>query len=149
MRFILGSLLLLVAVSGVDEPTRQPSAVHVESLAYPELARQTQVQGAVDVEIEIDSQGNVFSASVTSGHPLLKQYVEENIRSWRFDASSSDNMRRLTVRDEFVLEPPRNLLSAGLTQLIRLAPSDHGSLKTAEASDGSQLALRANGRLPH
>lgn len=107
MRFKLRSLLLLVALAGVDEPARQPLALHVESLAYPDLARQTQIQGAVDVEIEIDSQGKVFSASATSGHPLLRQSAEKNIRSWRFDTSSSDKMRRLTVRYEFILEPPK------------------------------------------
>ena len=107
MRFIARSLLLLVAFSGLDEPTRQPLAVHVESLAYPDLARQAQIQGAVDVEIEIDSQGKVSSASATSGHPLLKQPAEKNIRTWRFDTSSPDNLRRLKVRYEFILEPPK------------------------------------------
>ena len=106
MRFIARSLLLLVAFRGLDEPTRQPLAVHVESLAYPDLARQTQIQGAVDVEIEIDSQGKVSSAFAISGHPLLKESAEKNIRTWRFDTSSSDS-RRLTVRYEFILEPPK------------------------------------------
>jgi TonB family protein len=79
----------------------------VESLAYPDLARQTEIQGAVDVEIVIDCQGKVFSASATSGHPLLREPAEKNIRSWRFDKSSSDTTRRLTVRYEFILEPPK------------------------------------------
>lgn len=105
MRFILASLLLLVALTGVDQPT-QPSAVHVESLAYPDVARAAQIQGVVEVEIEINSQGKVSSASAISGHPLLKQSAEKNIRSWRFDTSSSD-IRRLTVTYEFILELPK------------------------------------------
>lgn len=107
MRFIAGSLLLLVTLSGVDEPALQPLAVHVESPAYPDLARQTEIQGAVDVEIVLDPQGKVVSTSATSGHPLLRQPAENNIRSWRFDKSSSDTTRRLTVRYEFILEPPK------------------------------------------
>jgi len=106
MRFSLGSLLLLVSLAGADQPTRQPLALHVESLAYPGVARAAQIQGAVDVEIEIDSQGKVSSAFAISGHPLLKESAEKNIRTWRFDTSSSDS-RRLTVRYEFILEPPK------------------------------------------
>lgn len=105
MRFMLASLLLLAALSGVDQAT-QPLAVHVESLAYPDLARATQIQGVVDVEIEINSEGKVSSASAISGHPLLKQSAEKNIRSWRFDTSSSD-IRWLTVRYQFILELPK------------------------------------------
>ena len=105
MRSSLASLLLLVAL-GVDQPTLQPMAVHVESLTYPVVARAAQIQGAVDVKISIDSQGKVSSAFATSGHPLLKKSAEKNIRTWRFDTSSSEN-RQLTVRYEFVLELPR------------------------------------------
>lgn len=105
MRFMLASLLLLAALPGVDQAT-QPLAVHVESLAYPDLARATQIQGVVDVEIEINSEGKVSSASAISGHPLLKQSAEKNIRSWRFDTSSSD-IRWLTVRYQFILELPK------------------------------------------
>ena len=120
MRFAAGSLLLLVTFSGVDEPTRQPSAIHVESLAYPDLARQTETQGAVDVKIVIDSQGKVFSASATSGHPLLTQPAEKNIMSWRFDKSSSDTTRRLTLRYEFILEPPKTYYRAESRNLFDL-----------------------------
>jgi TonB family protein len=106
MRFILGSLLFLFAFAGFDQPPRQPLTVHVESLAYPDVARAAQIQGEVDVEIEIDSQGNVSSAAAVSGHPVLKQAAEKNIRAWKFDASSSDG-RRLTVGYRFILGLPK------------------------------------------
>jgi TonB family protein len=105
MRFILGSLFLLCAFS-VDDPTaRQPVATHVESISYPDLARQTASQGTVDVEIVIKSDGGVSSVSAISGHPLLKEAVEKNIKRWRFDSSSTSN-RLLTVTYEFRLELP-------------------------------------------
>lgn len=83
MRFSLGSLFLFVVLAGVDQPTRQPLAIHVESLGYPGLARDAEIQGTVDVEIEIDSQGTVSTASAVSGNPLLKQSAEKNISNWR------------------------------------------------------------------
>lgn len=106
MRFISGSLLLLALFTAVDEPGRQPLASHAESLAYPDFARAAQIEGTVKVEIEIDHQGKVSSASAISGHPALKQAAEKNIRLWKFDLSSSDD-RRLTVVYQFRLELPK------------------------------------------
>jgi hypothetical protein len=57
------------------------------------------------IDVEIDARGKVSSASTVSGHPLLAQIAEKNIRTWEFDASSSE-ARRLTVTYQFVLEPP-------------------------------------------
>ena len=105
MRFISGSLLLLALFTAVDEPSRQPLASHVESLAYPDFARAAQIEGTVKVEIEIDHQGKVSSASAISGHPALKQAAEKNIRSWKFDLSSSDD--GLTAVYQFRLELPK------------------------------------------
>jgi len=106
MRFITVSLLLLSTFSVDDPATPQPVATHVESIGYPEIARQTAIQGAVDVEIIISSEGRVSSANAVSGHPVLKQASEKNIRRWRFDPSSVGN-RTLTVKYEFRLELPK------------------------------------------
>lgn len=106
MRFVLASFLLL-SVFPVDEPaTRQPVATHVESLGYPDLARQTAIQGFVEIEIVIGNDGGISSARAISGHPLLKQAAEKNIKTWRFGPSSAGD-RRLTVTYEFRLEPPK------------------------------------------
>jgi TonB family protein len=106
MRFVLGSLLLLSALSVDDPAIHQPVATHVESIGYPNLARQAAIQGTADVEIIISSDGGVSSASAVSGHPLLKQAAEKNIKTWRFDSGSTGN-RALTVTYEFRLELPK------------------------------------------
>ena len=38
---------------------------------YPPMAKQTHVQGTVNVQVLIDEQGKVISATPVSGHPLL------------------------------------------------------------------------------
>lgn len=106
MRFLLGSFLFLFAVSLDDSTARQPVAMHVESISYPDIARFAQIQGMVVVEITISSEGVVSTAEAVSGHPDLKQATERNIRRWRFDPSSAGN-RPLTVKYEFRLELPR------------------------------------------
>jgi len=43
---------------------------------YPPAAKAVKAAGAVNVQILIDGEGNVVSASVVSGHPLLRQAAE-------------------------------------------------------------------------
>jgi len=70
---MLESLLLLTLFLVDDPATRQPVATRVESIAYPDFARAAQIQGAVDVEIVIGSDGGISSANAISGHPALKK----------------------------------------------------------------------------
>lgn len=51
---------------------------------YPAAARAVQASGAVNVQVTIDEQGNVISASAVSGHPLLRQAAEQAARSAQF-----------------------------------------------------------------
>ncbi len=44
--------------------------------AYPPAARAVRASGAVNVQITVDEQGNVISATAVSGHPLLRQSAE-------------------------------------------------------------------------
>src|SRR5258706_9737316 len=106
MRFILASLLLLSLFLVDDPAARQPVATRVESIAYPDFARAAQIQGVVDVQIVIGSDGGISSANAVSGHPALKEAAEKNIKRWRFDSSLTSN-RPMTVAYEFRLELPK------------------------------------------
>lgn len=52
--------------------------------AYPAAARAVQASGAVNVQVTIDEQGNVVSASAVSGHPLLRRAAEQAAREAKF-----------------------------------------------------------------
>jgi protein TonB len=52
--------------------------------AYPAIARSTQVEGVVEVQVIVDEQGNVVAADVLSGHPLLRKSAVEAARQWKF-----------------------------------------------------------------
>ncbi len=54
---------------------------------YPAAARAVRATGAVNVQVTIDEQGNVISASAVSGHPLLRQAAEEAARKATFTAT--------------------------------------------------------------
>ena len=51
---------------------------------YPPMAKQTGVQGTVNVQVLIDEQGKVISATPVSGHPLLVHVAKNAALQARF-----------------------------------------------------------------
>jgi protein TonB len=52
--------------------------------AYPPLAKQARIQGAVVMTALIDKGGNVQNLQVVSGHPLLAPAAIEAVKQWRY-----------------------------------------------------------------
>ena len=52
--------------------------------AYPELAQRTRVEDVVILETVIDESGNVTSARVLRGHPLLNEAALDAVQRWKF-----------------------------------------------------------------
>ena len=59
-------------------------AVNLPKPPYPPAARAVRASGAVSVQVLIDEQGRVISASAASGHPLLRSAAEQAARGARF-----------------------------------------------------------------
>lgn len=78
----------------VPDKVRLPSSVITSKIitkpapAYPVIAKQVGVQGAVTVEILIDEQGRVISAQATSGHPLLRAAAQQSAYQARFSPTT-------------------------------------------------------------
>jgi TonB family protein len=51
---------------------------------YPEIAKAARASGTVTVQILVDEEGNVVSASAVSGHPLLQQAAVAAARAAKF-----------------------------------------------------------------
>jgi periplasmic protein TonB len=51
---------------------------------YPPAAKAVKATGAVNVEVQIDENGNVISAKAVSGHPLLRPAAESAARASKF-----------------------------------------------------------------
>jgi protein TonB len=51
---------------------------------YPELARMTRVEGAVEFEAIIGKDGTIEQLKVLKGHPLLVKAALEAVRQWRY-----------------------------------------------------------------
>ena len=59
-------------------------AISKPSPPYPAIARAARAQGTVTVQILVDEEGKVVSASAVSGHPLLQQAAVNAARGARF-----------------------------------------------------------------
>src|ERR1700736_3827065 len=51
---------------------------------YPELARETRVEGRVSLTCIIGRDGSVQKIEVTKGHPLLIQAAMDAVAQWKF-----------------------------------------------------------------
>jgi TonB family protein len=98
--------IILVALFLFVSQTTEPITVtYLESIAYPVVARDAQIQGAVEIDVIVSPDGNVISASANSGHPALKHPAEENVRRWRF--APANTKISFSIVYEFSLEEPR------------------------------------------
>ena len=59
-------------------------AISLPIPVYPPIAKQAQASGSVTVQITIDEEGNVISASAVSGHPLLRAAAVTAAREAKF-----------------------------------------------------------------
>ncbi len=60
------------------------SAISLPKPAYPPTAKAVGASGAVNVQVTIDENGNVTSASAVSGHPLLRSVAAQAARGAKF-----------------------------------------------------------------
>ncbi|MGC2235583.1 MAG: TonB family protein [Pyrinomonadaceae bacterium] len=59
-------------------------AVNLPKPVYPQAAKAVRASGAVNVQVTIDENGNVVSASAVSGHPLLRKSAESAAKQAKF-----------------------------------------------------------------
>jgi TonB family protein len=64
------------------------SATRKVAPAYPPIAKAARAQGAVQVNVTVDENGNVTAAEAVSGHPLLRDAAIEAARQWQFKPTS-------------------------------------------------------------
>jgi TonB family protein len=88
---LIVSLAMLVQVVAQSPPVLRKTGdalmkeiVKWQEPEFPPIARHTSAGGAVLVELEIDELGDVVSARVVFGHPLLQAAMLKAARAWKF-----------------------------------------------------------------
>jgi len=85
-------LLIAVLLLTVSPQTQPRSPIHVESLVYPSIARYARIQGDVVLVAQIGSDGRVSIPIRKSGHPILLQAAEDNLKTWKFQSGEDLEM---------------------------------------------------------
>ncbi|HXG85064.1 MAG TPA: energy transducer TonB [Pyrinomonadaceae bacterium] len=71
-------------VKQINKGVVNGSALNLAKPTYPAAARAVNAEGAVNVQVVIDENGDVVSATAVSGHPLLRAAATEAARQSKF-----------------------------------------------------------------
>jgi TonB family protein len=85
-------LLIALLVLTVSPEAQPRFPIHVESMIYPPLARQARIQGDVVLVAQIGADGRVPSPIGRSGHPLLVQAAQDNLKALKFQGGEYQEM---------------------------------------------------------
>ena len=100
-RRILLCLLMAVGLSSsaiaqdvmvVTAATLNEHINHRAVPVYPPIAKAARVQGAVVLDIEVGTKGNVESMKVASGPPMLQQAAIDCLKQWTFHPFEKDSV---------------------------------------------------------
>ncbi len=70
---------------GINGGVLNGKAIDLPAARYPSAAKAVKASGAVTVQVLIDENGNVISASAVSGHPLLRASAAQAARLAKFE----------------------------------------------------------------
>jgi TonB family protein len=85
---------------------RPPKLIHRIEPVYPEIARQSKVEGTVILEVITDIRGKVKDAKVLRSIPLLDQAAIAAVRQWEYEPSIIEGIAReimFTVTVQFTI----------------------------------------------
>jgi len=65
---------------------------------YPDLARRTNIHGAVKLQVVIAPDGRVKSTQVIGGNPVLIPAAVDAVRRWRYEAGPQPTREVIEMR---------------------------------------------------
>ena len=86
---------------------KAPRKIRDVKPVYPPIAQQAGVQGVVIIEAVIDSLGNIYSARVLRGAPLLDEAALQAVQGWQFEPTQINGVPApivMTVTVNFTLD---------------------------------------------
>lgn len=93
----LGVLLTALAVPALaEDPVELPATLAMNRAtrkvtpAYPPIAAQLKLKGALAVDIVVNAQGDVEEAKVAKGNAIFSQNALSAVRQWKFQPLEKD-----------------------------------------------------------
>jgi TonB family protein len=82
---------------GVKVDLGSSTVIHRTPVTYPEAARKQRLTGTVQVEVKLDSAGNVVDAHVLSGPEELRKPALESVLNWHFTGDAARGTRLINI----------------------------------------------------
>jgi len=112
------ALLLLICTlpllaAAQEQPSGELTVTKFECPKYPPKAESMRLQGMVKMQVTSDGH-QVVGVKLTSGHPVLAQAADQNVRTWRFadHAPTTFAVTYLYVDDGYYKRDPVTKCSA-------------------------------------
>lgn len=67
--------------------------------AYPPIAKQMRIEGAVELRAIVNNSGAVQSVQVVTGNPILAKAAVDALNKWRFNSSKIEGNPELWTAD--------------------------------------------------
>ncbi len=99
---------------GVSVDLNGATLMHRAPVLYPQAARTRGIQGAVLLQVKIDSSGNVSDAQVLSGPEDLRKPALQSVLNWHFASDSAASTRQATISFQLPAEEVRPAAPATL-----------------------------------
>ena len=84
----------------------EPKLISSTRPAYPQLAKQSKVEGDVVVAADIDATGKVIAARATAGPTYLRQAAVDSVRNWKYEPANLNGKptsAQVTIKIQFRL----------------------------------------------
>jgi protein TonB len=113
---------------------------------YPANAQAAQVQGDVIVKVEISPGGSIWSATVISGPPMLRQASLDAVKKWRYQPFHSSPGTSITVTGNVVVSftlqgkpavhtPHESTATGSYSTIVTFPPRDNSGQPDAEIAN--------------
>ena len=90
-RIVIAAVLLWNIAAFSQEAQKKVSRAEAETAVltriqpqYPNAARQLRIQGLVELEVMVNSAGEVEKVNIVSGNPVLTRPAAEAVKKWKF-----------------------------------------------------------------
>lgn len=92
-----------MALAGTDIPAEHhPTRKVLKKVlpAYPELARQLEIRGAVKLVVTVEPNGKVRSARALGGNPAFVEAAMRVIDKWKFEPTAEQTTETVEIKFE-------------------------------------------------
>jgi TonB family protein len=123
---------------GVTVDLAASSVIHRTPVGYPESARKQGVAGTVQIEVTLDSSGEVADAKVLSGPEELRRAALQSVLNWHFTSDAGRSTRLVNIS----FQPP----APGTEQTFVITDADGGTRSFAiehAVQDNGEFVLQA------